>query len=113
MNGVKHILVVVALLATVLPCVHAAAHNNHHHAESVELCAVAAQPCACHSCEEHTCTEHVEIQLDRTPDTTTIKQPSTPLFLYILPETKPAFSVKAIPPVSGVLSSLQTVQLLI
>jgi hypothetical protein len=112
MNRLKHILVVMALLATVMPCVHAAAYDNHHHDEPLELCAIAAQPCACHSCEEHACTDHIEIQLDRTPDTTTMEQPSTPVLLYILPETKPAL-ITSTPPVAGILSSLQTVQLLI
>jgi len=112
MKLLKHILVVVSLLATVLPCIHAAEHYEHHHSGGVELCAIGTEPCACHSCEELPCTDKGEIQLSRTPDTATIGQPSIPVLLYVLPEAKPVIK-KTTPPVSGVLAILQTVQLLI
>ena len=113
MKLLKHILVAVALLAMVLPCIHASAHYSHHHDEGVDLCEIAAEPCCvCHSCEQQPCTDNVEIQLDRTPDATTIEQPSVPALLYILPEDEPALK-KAILPPPGVLAALQTVQLLI
>lgn len=113
MKLLKHILVVIALLAMVLPCVHAAAHLSHHHHEGVELCEIAAEPCcACHSREQQPCTDNVEIQLDRTPDVAAIDHPAIPALLYILPEDKPALK-KANHPPSGVLATLKTVQLLI
>ncbi len=113
MKLLKHILVVVALLAMVLPCVHAAAHLSHHHHEDIELCEIVAEPCcACHSREQQPCADTVEIQLDRTPDVAAIDPPSIAALLYILPEDKPALK-KAILPPPGVLATLQTVQLLI
>jgi len=112
MKLMKHILVVVSLLAMVLPCVHAAAHDSHHHEEGLALCEIAVAPCACHSCEQQPCTDKVEIQLDRTPVTTTIGQPSIPALLFVLPDTKPVLR-KTSPSVSGVLATLRTVQLLI
>ena len=112
MKLLKHILVVVALLVIVLPCVHAA-HYGHHHDEGVELCEIAAEPCcACHSHEQPPCTDNVEIRLDRTPDATTIEQPSAPPLLYLLPKDKPALKKAVLPP-PGILAALQTVQLLI
>lgn len=113
MKLLKHILVVVALLAMVLPCVHAAAHFSHHHHEDVELCEIATGPCcACHSREQHPCTDNVEIELNRAPNVATIEQASSPTLLYILPKETPVLK-KAILPVPGVLASLKTVQLLI
>ena len=111
MKFLKHILVVVALLATLLPCGHAAMHHDHHHDE-VGMCEIATEPCCCHSCEHTPCADTVEIQLDRTPGATTIEQPLTLMLLFVLPETKPALK-QVPPPVPGVLATLQTVQLLI
>ena len=113
MKLLKHILIVVALLAMVMPCVHASAHYSHQHHEDVELCEIATGPCcACHSREQQPCTDNVEIQLDRTPDATTIDHPSVPTLLYILPKENPVLK-KSFLPVPGVLATLQTVQLLI
>ncbi|RKX46520.1 MAG: hypothetical protein DRP64_03065 [Verrucomicrobia bacterium] len=110
MRPFKHILVVVALLAAMLPCGHAAVHHGHGH--DAGQCALAAEPCECHSCDHQPCSYDIEIQLDLTPVSETIVQSVIPNVLFILPEIHPALN-KTIPPVSGVLASLQTVQLLI
>jgi len=113
MNRIKHILVVVALLATMLPCSHAALHHNdHHHDADIELCCVAASPCACHSCEHSYCADPVQIQTDRTSNITLTEHPAILELLFCLPETKPALQ-KARPPAIGILAALQTVRLLI
>ncbi len=107
MSFFKHILVVVALLAAMLPCSHAEYHDHHEHDAAM------AEPCECHSCNHPPCPDSVEIELDHnTPDSNTIVPPSTPVLLFVLPETK--FILKqTLPPASGTLAVLQTVQLLI
>ena len=114
MTPLKHILVVVALLATMLPCGHAALHHDddHHHDADVERCCVAVDPCACHSCEHPYCADPVQIQTNRTSDIALIEHPATLKLLFRLPETKPALQ-KARPTANGMLAALQTVQLLI
>ncbi len=112
MNMLKHILVVVALLATMLPCVHAAVHHDHHHDADKGLCEVAADPCSCHSCEHQPCADKNKIQGNRTLDTTTIEQPPISAILFVLPETNSALR-PARPPSPGILASIRTVQLLI
>lgn len=107
MNLLRHILVVVALLAAVLPCSHAAEHHD-----AIELCTFAAEPCECHSCNHQPCPDSVEIEFDRAPDSNTIVPPSTPALLFVLPETKPTLK-QPLPPVSGILAVIQTIQLLI
>ena len=112
MKFLKHILVVVSLLATMVPHVHAAAHHDHHHDADMGLCEVAAEPCSCHSCEHPPCADRVEIQSVYTPDLTTIEHPSIPDRLFALPKTIPVLR-KPHPPTVGMLAALQTVQLLI
>ncbi|MEN8254526.1 MAG: hypothetical protein ABFR33_03555 [Verrucomicrobiota bacterium] len=105
-------ILVIALLAMLLPCSHAAMHHDHEHDAAMELCALDTSPCECHSCEHQPCSDNVEIQLDRTPDSNTVEQPFSPDVLFTVPEPKPALR-QTLPPVSGILASLQTVQLLI
>jgi hypothetical protein len=112
MKNLKHILVVVALLATMVPCVHAAAHHDHHHDADMGLCEVEAEPCSCHSCEHPPYADRVETQIVYTPDLTTIEHPAIPDRLFALPEEKPALQ-NTRPPGVGILAALQTVQLLI
>ena len=78
----------------------------------MELCAVSAMPCECHSCNHQPCPDSVELQLDRTLDSNLIEYPSTPALLFVLPETKSVLK-QTLPPVPGTLAALQTVQLLI
>ncbi len=112
MTLLKHILVVVALLVAMLPCGHAE-HHDHGQDVAMELCAVAAAPCECHSCNHQPCPDSVEIQLDRyAPDSNTIEPPSTPALLFVLPETKSVLK-QTPPPDPGILAVIQTVQLLI
>jgi len=112
MRPFKHILVVVALLAAMLPCGHAGVHHDHGHDADAGQCALAAEPCECHSCDHQPCSDDIEIQLDLTPVSETIVQPVISDVLYVLPEIHPALN-KTIPPVSGILAALQTIQLLI
>jgi len=111
MKPLKHILVI-ALLVAMLPCSHAAMYHEHEHDVAMELCAIAEEPCECRSCEHQPCADKIEIQFDRAPDSNTIEQPFSPDVLFTLPESKPALR-QTLPPVSGTLATLQTVQLLI
>jgi hypothetical protein len=112
MNILKHILVVVALLVTTLPCSHAVMHHEHEHGSAMDLCEVSAIPCQCHSCDHEPCSVQTEIQLKPAPDTQTTEQPWNPTVLFIVPEPRLAKS-KNSPPVAGVLASILTIQLLI
>ncbi len=109
----KHILVVVALLATMVPCGHAAMHHHHdHHHDGVALCGVAGEPCSCHSCGHQPGADKLEIQTDRTSTVTATERPSIPDLLFRLPKTIPVLR-RSHPPGVGILAALQTVQLLI
>ena len=108
----KRIIVVIALLAVISPCCHAAAHHGHDHDAAVDLCALDAMPCECHSCDQQPCSDNIEIQTGQVPVSKTIEHPSIPDVNFIFPEPK-LDSGEPILPVSGVLVSLQTIQLLI
>lgn len=110
MKRFKHILLMVALLAAMLPCIHAVEHHDHD--TIVELCALDASPCECHSCEHQPCSADIEIQLGRTSTTDTIAIANTPAIAFPLPEYKPALRQTS-PPVTGILAVIQTIQLLI
>jgi len=112
MGLLKHILVVVALLAATLPCSHATEHHDHGHNPALELCAVDASPCECHSCDHQPCSTDIEIQLDRTSVSDSLEVLRHAAIRLPLPQYKPAFRNTSIP-VSGILASIQTVQLLI
>ena len=110
MKLLNHILVVLALLATMLPCGHADVHHDHHHDDGV-LSEISAEPC-CHSCDHQPCADKVEIQVDRTFHSCTLEQPSFSTVLFVLPEIYLDLK-QAPPPVSGILADLRTIQLLI
>ncbi len=106
----KHILVVVALLATMVPCGHADMHHDHdHHDDGV---AIAGEPCSCHSCEHCPGTDKFEIQTDRVSNPIVTEHLSIPDPLFSLPTTSTVLR-KPLPPSVGILAALQTVQLLI
>jgi hypothetical protein len=112
MKILKHILVVIALLATLLPCSHAVGHHEHDHGSAAEICSVSAMPCECHSCDSEPCSDTCEIQFDTFPGTLIVYTPSNPAVLFILPE--PRFDKRtAIPSDRGILAVLETIQLLI
>ena len=112
MKRLKHILIGIALLAATLPCAHAMEHHDHSHDSALELCALDAHPCECHSCDHLPCSADIKIQLDRTSISTSLEIfPRTALRLP-LPEYKPVLK-NSPPPVIGILAAIQTVQLLI
>lgn len=105
-----YILLVIALLAAMLPCSHAMLDHGHGHAAGP--CAFAHDPCECHSCGHAPCSDEVKIQLNQTPVAKSIEAPSIAAPLFVFAQAKPVIT-HALPPVSGILSDLQTVQLLI
>ncbi|MEN7973095.1 MAG: hypothetical protein ABFR47_04595 [Verrucomicrobiota bacterium] len=111
MKFMKHILMV-ALFAAMVPCGHADMHHGHCHDADVELCGIAEEPCACHSCEHQPCADKIKIPLDHSIGAIVIERPSTSVLCFIPPETKPVLR-QSLPPVPGILASIQTVQLLI
>ena len=108
----KHILLATALLAALLPGAHALEHHGHEHDSALELCALDALPCECHSCDHQPCSADVEIQLDRTVASVSLEVPLPAAIRLSLPEYKPTLR-NTTPRVSGILASIQTVQLLI
>lgn len=112
MKRLKHILMGIALLAALLPCVHALEPHDHGHNAAAEQCALDGSPCECHACDHKPCAADKKIQFHRAPDSTPIERPPLAALLFILPQTQPALK-KAPPLVSGTLASLQTIQLLI
>jgi hypothetical protein len=111
MRILKHILVVVAFMATLLPCCHAMELHDHDH-ESAELCAVAAAPCECHPCDHAPCVDEKQIQLDRIGMQDCIEKPTMSVLFIALDKPQPT-TYRFTPPDSGILAVLQTIQLLI
>jgi hypothetical protein len=112
MKILKHILVVIALLATLLPCSHAFTHHEHDHGSAAEICAVSTTPCECHSCDSEPCSDTGEIQFDTFPGTLIVDTPSNPAVLFIFSE--PRFDKRtALLPDRAILAVLETIQLLI
>jgi hypothetical protein len=112
MKFLKHSLVMVVLLAAIMPCSHAAGHHDHDHDAIMELCAFSTDPCECHSCDHQPCSDDAKIQNDRTLVSKTIELSTTPALRFPMPKYQPTIR-QTLSPVSGILASIQTVQLLI
>lgn len=112
MNGLKNILVVIALLITAWPCIHA----DHHADPSFIPDAVAeiaeSHHCSCHSCEETVCTKTLEVQQTVAFIPVISATPSSDQLLLILSETKPVVR-QITTSVYDPLVALKTIQLLI
>ena len=113
MNGLKHILIAVALLLAVAPCMHAEDHGKHLHDSEARTEICAAHPCSCHACDPAPgCTDVLDIQLQLDFTATPSALSVSTFHLFTLAQRKPF--ITHIPlSVAGVLASLQTVQLLI
>lgn len=108
----KHILVVVALLAAAMPCCHAIGHAAPARDVGTEASIDVSHACACHSCDEMVCYDNIDMPQELTASFDAFDVPVTFQQLFIISETKPL--KRLVPPsVSGVLASIQTVQLLI
>lgn len=113
MNGLKHILIAVAMLLAVAPCMHADDHGKHIHDSGARTEICASHVCSCHACDPTTvCTDDLDIQLRLDSATTPAALSTSTLHLFTLAERKPVITHAPLS-VGGVLASLQTVQLLI
>ncbi len=113
MNALKHILIAVAMLLTVAPCMHAAEHEKHVHDSDARTEICASHACSCHACDAtDVCTDDLNIQLQQASAATSAAISTPALHLFTLAETKPVITHAPLP-IDGVLASLQTVQLLI
>lgn len=109
-----HILMGIALLMAILPCAHAFETNNshaHHHASS-EDGINAPITCTCHTNHHAPCCEEIDIPQELVPSTTLINAPATSVIFFVFSETKPVLCPPS-PAIAGMLSFLQTIQLLI
>lgn len=112
MKKLKYILMGIAVLAVLLPSPHALEHHDHGHDSALELCALDALPCECHSCDHPSCSSNIETQLDQSSGSYSLEILRHVAPQFALPQDKPV--LRNIPPtVVGILASLQTVQLLI
>jgi len=115
MKFLKHILVMVALLAPTLPCTHADAYydHGHDHDAATELCALPAAQCVCHSCDHSPVTEDVQVPQNNSGSSEIVIPPAPArTLLFVLPEIK-AVSRNSLPSPAGDLAVIQTIQLLI
>ena len=113
MNGLKHILIAVALLLAVAPCMHAEDHGKHTHDSEARTEICTSHECSCHTCDTTTgCTDDLDLQLRLDSAATPAALSTATLHLFTLVETKPVITQTPLS-VGGVLASLQTVQLLI
>ncbi|MBT8046147.1 MAG: hypothetical protein KJN67_03170 [Pontiella sp.] len=113
MKMLKHMLVVVALLLTTAPCLHADGHAKHGHDPDARTEICASHACSCHACDSSAaCTDDYDLQLQQSSTTAPAALFTTCTHLFTLTETKPLVTHLLLP-ADGVLASLQTVQLLI
>ena len=112
MKGIKHILIMIALIVASMSCCQADDHDLHaHDAEAgAEICS--SHDCSCHTCDETACSDVFEMPQRLVVSTAMLTAPTAAIELYVLSETKrPVQQVS--PAVTGILASIQTVQLLI
>lgn len=109
----RYIIVLATLAAILLPCGHADEHFGHHHDSEIGHCAVDSGHCACNACEPEPCADKTDVQLIRISEMTAIGQPSTAVAVKVWPVVRKAPRSSAVFLPSGVLASLQTIQLLI
>ncbi len=108
MKLLKHILIIVALLLAGLPCTHAHTHDEQvAAAESI----LASSPCCdCHSGAEAPCQENLEVPQLPVQASVVALLPASCFEWFVVNEIRPA--LRPLPPtLSGILASLQTVQL--
>ena len=112
MNGIKHILIIIALMVASMPCCQADDHDLHlHDAEAgADICE--SHDCSCHACDETACSDEFEMPQEMTVAATLPVTPFYSVQLFIFNEAKPV--ARQTPPTDGsVLATLQTIQLLI
>jgi len=113
MNGLKHILVMVALLvSSALPHVHAEDHHDHVHEADVQEQLCASHVCACTSCDDASCIDELEVERKTGSISVAVMRPSTDIILFVFTEPKPVLR-RGTYPVHSALSALKTVHLLI
>ena len=112
MNGLKHILIMGALLFAAVPCFHAHELERHDHGGTADADICAAHACSCHACDEIPCAEDLEMPLELTIGSVAVATPP-PSILFIVFSAQKHSVRHASPSVAGVLASMQTVQLLI
>ena len=113
MKFAKHILVVIALMATMAPCGHAHGHAAHDRDAGAAGKLMVLHVCSCHSCDAMPCSETREMPQETTAGTVSIASPDSATILFVLSETKPLLGAVSLSPSGGILASIQTVQLLI
>ena len=112
MNGIKHILIIIALIVASMSCCQADNHDLHaHDAEAgAEICS--SHDCSCHACDETACSDVFEMPQELTLAATLAVTPFYSVQLSIFNEAKPV--ARQTPPTDGgVLATLQIIQLLI
>ncbi|WP_372797729.1 hypothetical protein [Pontiella sp.] len=112
MNWVKHILVVLALLFSALPCVHAEDHAGHLHDNDASQQLCTAHDCGCHTCDEASCPEELDVETHTVSISVAVNIPPGDIVLFVYTESKPVLR-RAASPVYSALSALKTVHLLI
>ena len=112
MNGLKHILVVVALLVVAMPHTHAMDHEPASDRSGAPASIAANHDCACHGCDDHAvCADELEMPQHLTAASATVP-PALSIRLFVLSESKPV--IRPAPAAApGPLSELKTIRLLI
>jgi hypothetical protein len=104
----KTIPALLALIALMMPCAHAAAH--HHHDECVAEPVCVAEQASCHACTDTACPEKPEILPGNSMSPVDV--PERPLFVVDTLRTDEQLAISVALPAAALLA-LQTVQLLI
>ncbi|MDZ8118678.1 hypothetical protein [Pontiella agarivorans] len=112
MNGLKHILVVIALLFSALPCIHAEDQACQPHEKDASQQLFPFHVCGCHHCDELACSEELDAETSTVSVTVAVEPLPQAVILYVFTETKPVLR-RATSPVYSALTALKIVHLLI
>lgn len=112
MKWLKHILIMIALLAGAMPHVHAEDHHDHVHEADAQEQLCSSHVCACHSCDESPCMEELEVERHQVSISVAVDRPSSDIILFVFNESKPVLR-RVTYPLHSALSALKTVHLLI
>jgi hypothetical protein len=112
MKLLKHMLVVIALFAATLPCIHGEDHSRHLHGTADPAALCGPHDCSCHSCDHAVCPDDPDMLPGLSTSSALAVFPIPPIPLFIVQECRTSGRPLTLRP-NGILSSLQTIQLLI
>jgi hypothetical protein len=110
----RHILVMMAFMAALVPCGHADLHSDHSHDHDpqVELYSDSSESCKCHAHNPESCIDAVDLDAPERGFSGLVEIPESQVTIASYSQN-PLAITKPVLHTSGTLAALKTVQLLI